>query len=88
MVVLSVLFEPSSLLQEMTVKPKRNMESMMSICLIRFLVGGYRRTQYISRFEGVLQELGILLGGRLTVTIIGYYQKMIHILNCPRETGG
>ena len=37
-VVLSVLFEPSSLLllQEMTVKLKRNMEEMMSICLTRF----------------------------------------------------
>ena len=34
-VVLSVLFEPSSLLllQEMIVKLKRNMEKMMSICL-------------------------------------------------------
>jgi len=37
-VVLSVLFEPSSLLllQEMTVKLKRNIEKMMSICLTRF----------------------------------------------------
>ena len=36
--VVSVLFEPSSLLllQEMTVKLKRNMEKMMSICLTRF----------------------------------------------------
>ena len=34
-VVLSVLFEPSSLLllQEMIVRLKRNMEEMMSICL-------------------------------------------------------
>ena len=34
-VVLSVLFEPSLLLlQEMTVRLKRNTEKMMSICLI------------------------------------------------------
>ena len=40
-VVLSVLFEPSSLLllQEMTVKLKRNMEEMMSICLTWFPIG-------------------------------------------------
>ena len=31
--VVSVLFEPSSLLQEMIVRLKRNMEKMMSICL-------------------------------------------------------
>ena len=37
-VVLSVLFEPSSLLllQEMIVRLKRNMEKMMSICLTWF----------------------------------------------------
>jgi len=41
-VVLSVLFEPSSLLllQEMMVKLKRNMEKMMSICLTRFPISG------------------------------------------------
>ena len=41
-VVLSVLFEPSSLLllQEMTVKLKRNMETMMSICLTWFPISG------------------------------------------------
>ena len=44
-VVLSVLFEPSSLLQEMTVKLKRNMESMISICLIRFPIGGLGETK-------------------------------------------
>ena len=41
LVVLSELFEPSSsLLQEMTVKLKRNMEKMMSICLTWFPIGG------------------------------------------------
>ena len=41
-VVLSVLFEPSSLLllQEMMVKLKRNMETMMSICLTWFPISG------------------------------------------------
>ena len=41
-VVLSVLIEPSSLLllQEMTVKLKRNRERIMSICLTRFLISG------------------------------------------------
>ena len=40
-VVLSVLFEPSSLLllQEMMVKLKRNMDKMMSICLTWFPIG-------------------------------------------------
>ena len=40
-VVLSVLFEPSSLLllQEMIVRLKRNMEKMMSICLTWFPIG-------------------------------------------------
>ena len=40
--VVSVLFEPSSLLllQEMMVKLKRNMEEMMSICLKRFPISG------------------------------------------------
>ena len=41
-VVLSVLFEPSSLLllQEMMVKLTRNMEKMMSICLTWFPISG------------------------------------------------
>ena len=41
-VVLSVLFEPSSLLllQEMMVKLKRNMEKMMSKCFTWFLISG------------------------------------------------
>ena len=41
-VVLSVPFEPSSLLllQEMKVRLKRNIEKMMSICLTRFPISG------------------------------------------------
>jgi len=40
--VVSVLFEPSSLLllQEMIVRLKRNMEKMMSICLTWFPMSG------------------------------------------------
>ena len=38
--VVSVLFEPSSLLQEMIVRLKRNMEEMMSICLTWFPISG------------------------------------------------
>ena len=39
-VVLSVLFEPSSLLHEMTERLKRNMERIMSICLTWFPISG------------------------------------------------
>ena len=38
-VVLSVLFEPSSLLHEMTERLKRSKEKMMSICLTWFPIG-------------------------------------------------
>ena len=38
----------------------------MSICFTWFPIGGYRRTQNIPRFRGVLQECGILLGECLT----------------------
>ena len=34
----------------------------MSICFIKFPIRGFRRTLYIPRFGGVLQEYGILLG--------------------------
>ena len=46
--VVSVLFEPSSLLllQEMIVKLKRNMEKMMSICLTRFPKSGLGEPNY------------------------------------------
>jgi len=39
----------------------------MSRCFIWFLISGFKRTQYITSIVIVLQELGILLGGRLTV---------------------
>ena len=59
-VVLSVLLEPSSLLllQEIKMELKRRRESMMSMCFTRFPIGGFRRTQYIPRFGGVLQGSG------------------------------
>ena len=63
-VVVDVVEEPLSLLlaQEMMVKLKRNMEKMMSICLTKVPYNWFRRTQYIPRFGGILQEVGILLG--------------------------
>ena len=48
--------ESSSFAQEMMVRLKRNRERIMSICLIRFLIGYFRRTLHIPRFGGVLQE--------------------------------
>jgi hypothetical protein len=68
-VVLSVPFEPSSLLllQEMKVELKRNMEKMMSICLTRFPIGGFRRTHYIPELGLNYNVKGVLLGGCLTL---------------------
>ena len=43
---------PSSLPQEIMVKLKRNRERIMSICLIGFLIGYFRRTLHIPRFGG------------------------------------
>jgi len=60
-VVLSVLVVLDELLdevQDMEMKLKRNTEKIMSICFTWFPIGGYRRTQYIPRFGGVLQESG------------------------------
>ena len=68
-VELSVLLEPSSLLllQEIKVELKiRNIESMMRF-FTEFPISGFRRTQYIPRFGGVLQVYVDLLGGCLTV---------------------
>ena len=61
-VVLSVLFEPSSLLllQEMMVKLTRNMEKMMSICLTWFPFWWIRRTQYITSICLFFKEVGRL----------------------------
>ena len=66
-VVLSALFEPSSLLQEMMVKLKRNMEKMMSRCFTWFPISGLGELN-IYHYLGVFyKNVGILLGGCLTV---------------------
>ena len=54
-VVLDVLL---LLLHEIMVRLKRNRERKMSRCFTRFPISGYRRTQYIPRFGGVLQGSG------------------------------
>ena len=54
--VLSLEEPPSSLPQEIMVKLKRNRERIMSICLIGFLIGYFRRTTFIPQFRGILQE--------------------------------
>ena len=45
---------------------RRREMRMMSRCFTWYPIGGYRRTQYIPRFGGVLQECGELLGGSFT----------------------
>ena len=62
-VVVEVVEEPLSLLllHEMTVRQKRNMEKMMSICLTWFPIGGFRRIQYITSiglFYNVWEDCG------------------------------
>ena len=66
-----VVDAPSSLLlpQEIMVRLKRNMEIMMSICLTWFPISGFRRTQVIPELGLIYKEMGILLGGRLSVEI-------------------
>ena len=54
---------PSSLPQEIMVKLKRNRERIMSICLIGFLIGYFRRTLHIPRFRGNLQGIGKVVEG-------------------------
>ena len=53
--------------QEMTVRPKSNTEKIMSKCLTWFLFCGCRRTQYIPEYGEFYKNVGILLGGCLTV---------------------
>ena len=66
--VVSVLFEPSSLLllHEMMVKLKRNMEEMMSICLTWFPIGELGKSKLYQNMW-CFTRMGILLGGCLTV---------------------
>ena len=39
---------------------------MMSVCFTWVPIGGYRRTQYIPRFGGILQECGKIVEECLT----------------------
>ena len=69
-VLLSVLFEPSSLLllQEKKVKPKSRMiKKMMSVCLNLCTISGIGKRFSLPELGFELQESGILLGGCLTV---------------------
>ena len=68
--VVSVLFEPSSLLllQEMIVRLKRRRkERMMSICLTWFPIGVLGEPNIYHDLGGFYKNVGILLGGCLTV---------------------
>ena len=66
-VVLSVLFEPSSLLlQEMIVRLIRNVEKMISNCFTWFPIYWFRRTLHIPRLGGVLQVIGKVEEGECT----------------------
>ena len=58
-----LLDESSSFAQEMMVRLKRNRERIMSICLIRFLIGYFRKTLHISKYERFYKNRGFLLGG-------------------------
>ena len=62
-VVLSVLFEPSSLLllQEMMVKLKRNMDKMMSTCLTWFPISGLGKPNIYHDLGVIYKNWGILL---------------------------
>ena len=64
-VVLSVLFEPSSLLllQEMMVKLKRNMDKMMSTCLTWFPISGLGKPNIYHDLGVIYKNWEILLGG-------------------------
>ena len=54
--IVEKVFRQTPLPQEMIVKLKRNMEKMMSIYLIGFLIGYFRRTLHIPQLRGNLQE--------------------------------
>ena len=71
-VVLSVLFEPSSLLHEMTERLKRSKEKMMSICLTWFPISGLGKHKlylnlgdFTRKWEdcGVVSDCEELVGG-------------------------
>ena len=79
-VVLSlVVEEPLSLLHEIMVRLKRNMEKMMSMCFAWFPIWWFRRTQCIPRFGGVLQCVGDFTGMVSDCEEVGggYSQEML-----------
>jgi hypothetical protein len=49
------------------VRLKRKRERIMSICLTRFPISGFRRTQVIPELGLIYKEVGILLGVFLTL---------------------
>jgi len=57
----------SFLEQEMMVRLKRKRERIMSICFTWFPIGGFRITQYITSIGLFYKNVGILLGGCLTL---------------------
>ena len=66
-VVFSVVVELSVLLdvlllQEMMVKLKRKRERIMSKCFIKFPIGYFRKTQYITSIGLFHKSVGVLLG--------------------------
>ena len=58
-----LLDESSSFAQEMMMRLKRNRERIMSICLIRFLIGYFRKTLHVSKYGRFYKNRGFLLGG-------------------------
>ena len=62
-----LLDESSSFAQEMTVKLKRNIKKMMSICLTRFLISGfgepyiYHKSVEFTRMCGFFLEISVLV---------------------------
>ena len=59
----------------MMVRLKRNRERIMSICLIRFLIGYFRRILHIPEHGGFYKNEGILLGG-----FLDYLGKKLELL--------
>ena len=56
--VVSVVYSSSSSPQEIMVKLIRNMKRIMSICLIGFLIGYFRRTLHIPKIGGFNKNVG------------------------------
>ena len=62
-----LLDEPSSFAQEMTVRLKRNIKIMMSICLTRFPISELWESLYVPKFRVIHKNRGFYLEGCLTV---------------------